>query len=400
VTITKSQNDAKAPLDAEALFKEARRRRRRRLMIGAAVVLSAGVIGGLVIGVGGKSPKSPAKTSGSGQTAGVIRSTRTIPFSPLFTPTQILSEAGKIWLLGSTSGLGQPQNCGIEEVDPTSLHYRTFPLPQCATYPVAGGGHIYLLGDSFVRATNTDEFHLESFDLSTGQSTVMAPVIVTTNGTGRAHMAMAYGDGWVWVYPWGDEVLQVSPTTGAVNSTIHGVGASGSGHPSVTVNSSGAYFAGWTPTITHTDPSTGTVDTFYRAPSNSQVIWISALGASIWASVSTFNTGGVPTTELYALDASGHPTLKVREQPFDISPVVSAAGRAFSVSGGCERAIQLWGVDVRARRAAVLTTLQYLGGCAGYLGSIATVGSYVFVLDNTGVASGSGFLYRFQMASS
>jgi outer membrane protein assembly factor BamB len=280
-----------------------------------------------------------------------------VPFSPNFTPAQILSESGEIWLIGSTSSLGQPQNCGIEEVDPTSLHHRTFPLSQCATYVAAGGGHIYLLGDTFVRATDTDEFHLESFDLSTGQSTVMAPVIVTTNGTGRAHMAMAYGDGWVWVYPWADEVLQVSPTTGAVDSVVHGVGASGSGHPFVTVIGSGAYFAGGTPTITHTDGSTGRVDTFYRAPRNGQVIWISGLSEGIWASVSTFNTRGVPTTDLYALDASGHPTLKVREQPHDNPPVVSAAGRVFSVGGGCERPLQLWAVDVRTRRAAALTTL-------------------------------------------
>jgi sugar lactone lactonase YvrE len=73
------------PIEAEALIREARRLRRRRWMIGLAVMLIAGVGGGLGYGLaasGGRSTPRPVPTGGAARPPGATTSAAVVPKTP------------------------------------------------------------------------------------------------------------------------------------------------------------------------------------------------------------------------------------------------------------------------------------------------------------------------------
>jgi hypothetical protein len=234
--------DGTAEADVQALFEEARRRRRRRYRWSAAtiVVLAVTLTLGLLVSTGSRSRITPTNTSDVGGT-GARHSVRTVTFAGSFVPQQIVAASGKIWVVGTT----QPDNlCAIEEIDPSSLRMRRFPLPACGSYVAAGSGQIYLADGVFTAATDSEAFHIESFDTTTHGAVVMAPVDLTTTGTGYAHMAMTYGGGYLWLNPWSDHVLEISPSTGAVVATISDTLFPGGGHPALVAGPSGLWLAG------------------------------------------------------------------------------------------------------------------------------------------------------------
>jgi len=171
--------------------------------VAMSLVLVAGLLAAVLSTISSGARRVARATSGHGGAA--TNRVRAVALPGPFIPEQVVSAARRIWVVGSA----QPTDlqCELEEIDPTTLHTSTFALPECAPYVAVGDGHIFLSADTFTRATDSDAFRIESFDTATGETTVLAPVDVATSGTGYAHMAMAYGGGSLWLYPWGDEAL-------------------------------------------------------------------------------------------------------------------------------------------------------------------------------------------------
>jgi hypothetical protein len=139
--------------DAQALIKEARRRARRRhaIVIAVVLILVAGVVAAVFGTAGSKTPNVAKKAATSSKIAAAGLRIHTLQFPGPFVPQQVVAEGGRIWLLGSTN----PQrytNCAIEEVDPSTLTTRTFPLPQCAADVAAGVGQLQSSVGCFAQA--------------------------------------------------------------------------------------------------------------------------------------------------------------------------------------------------------------------------------------------------------
>ncbi len=387
---------------ARALFEEARqRRRRRRLWLAAALVVLAGSVAGwlVITGSGGTTP--PRKTATAGR-AGGVRSIRSLTFTGNFSPQQVVSESGRIWLVGSTGpGYGR---CAIEEVDPSTLRRQVFALPACGSYVAVGDGRIFLADGIFTGATDTTAFHIESFDTATHTGTVMAPVDIASTGTGYAHMAMAYAGGSLWLNPWSDEVLQISPSTGAVVRTITGTPVSEGGHPLVVGGPGGLWLAGGASSpliLDRLGPRSTTPAVVFKGSGPHSVLWLSTVGDRVWAEVGTYVDGGRRVvTRLVAFDSSGRKVLETSPEDAGDLPVVGSAGQLWSVGDGtrCDGPQSLWRIDGRTGKSVKVGTLSSpVAPCLVAAGGseLAAVGDGVFVLDPTSTGGGPGsVLYR------
>lgn len=387
---------------ARALFEEARRRRRRRYVVSAvsALALVGLVVGSLLtIGAGGRTSATRTATAGPAATRPRIRS---LTFAGPFAPEQVVSEGGKIWLVGST-GSSEDPSCAIEEVDPVSLRTETFPIPACGSYVAVGDGRIFLADGVFTGATDVTAFHIESFDTATGTGVVMAPIDISSTGTGYAHMAMTFAAGSLWLNPWGTDVLEISPSTGAVVRTVTGVPISDAGHPLIVGGGSGLWLAGGEAspaTIYRLDPGSGTPVVFAKGPSKSSILWLSAVGDRLWVEVGTYVDGGrVVVTRMEAFTSSGRKVVETSPEKVGDLPAVSTGGQLWSSGVGtkCNGPQRLWRIDSRTGRSVVAATLRSpVAPCLfeGDGSELAAVGQSVFVLDPTSGSASASVLYR------
>ena len=137
----------------------------------------------------------------------------------------------------------------IEEVYPSTLKTRSFPIPACAVDITAGDGHLYLLTNTFVPHTAaTRQLRIEVFDTKNHTAKVLAPVDMTMVGSAIAHQALAFGDGTLWLYGYGGpaspEVVQISPSSGAVLAMTNSVPTIGGGSSRCRSNFGGLWLAG------------------------------------------------------------------------------------------------------------------------------------------------------------
>ncbi len=69
-----------------------------------------------------------------------------------FAPQHVVSQAGKVWLIGSSN----PEfftRCKIESVNPVTLSTHTYPLAACGSYITTGSGAIFLADVVYVRGS-------------------------------------------------------------------------------------------------------------------------------------------------------------------------------------------------------------------------------------------------------
>jgi hypothetical protein len=397
--------------DAEALIREARRRARRRhaLVLSVVLLLIAGVIGAALSAAGPKAPnvaKRPATSSRIGP--GGLR-TRALRFPGPFVPQQVVAEGGRIWLLGSTN----PQrytDCAIEEVNPSSLSTRMFPLPQCADDIAAGNGQIFLLTDTFIPQTAaTRELRIEVFDTSSHSARVLAPVDLTMIGSAIAHQALAYGNGSLWLYghtsSGGTEVVQISPSTGAVLESTSAVPMIGGVFPSVVANAGGLWLAGGpagSPTIELIRPGSTTPTQINVGPaSQTSIPWIAGIGNQVWAEVENLQDGPTTTVklQLVAFDTSGKETVSSPLGTGYFPVVPTSNSELWTVGATCNGPQELVEVSEHTGVSRIATSLKSpINPCLyGANGSqLASVGRSVFVLDPT-QASGGSVLFRVEV---
>lgn len=290
---------------------------------------------------------------------------------------------GQVWLFGTEHG-----RCGVERVDPTTLSARTFPSDQCGgNYATTGGGLIYFVAVRYVPGTNDEELHIETFDPASQHRRIMAPVVTTTVGSDIAHMAFTYGNGSLWLYPWGTTLLRVSSSSGRVVGQVAGV-TSGGGHAGLVSDPTATWMAEGPggQRLFRIPPGAATASVVYRAPDPGSVLWVAAADGRIWADVATYSGpfGGEVTTRLMAFDPSGRKLVESPPEQLGTS-LVAAGGELWSVGVGtsCTGPERLWRIDRRTARSVAVATLASPAQPCLTVGSTQLVNAdgYVFAFD-------------------
>ena len=406
--------EAQAPevLDHELVIREARRRQRRRWSVITAVLLVM-LTGGLVVGLlstsGSRVPNSAKRASTPRTLVGRLRLT-SLKIPGPFVPQQIVSEGGQMWLLGSTD----PQkytNCAIEQLNPQTLVRSIFPIPQCAVDIAAGAGQLFLAYNTWVPGTAaTRELRIEVFDTRTHRTKVLTPVDMTMIGSAIAHQTLAYGDGVLWLYGHNSlssgsaEAVQISPITGAVLTSTNAVPAIGGVFPSVVANAGGLWLAGGPagpPTIELIHPGSSVPTQIPVGPSaKTSVPWLTGVGNQVWADVQTVEGGSSPTAKLQlrAFSTSGRETISSPlEKSGYVFPLVSTShSQLWTVSATCNGPQHLVKISGYTGISHVVTSLKSpvnpcLYGASG--SQLASVNHSVFVLDPTD-SVGNSVLFR------
>ncbi len=390
------------PWADDLIIKEARRRHRRRLLgVSTVVAVVLALIGfGMATILRGSSDRSPSLTRSATSSKWSIRS---LTFSGQFVPEQVVSVGGSVWVLG-TSGQSTPERCSIEELDPITLQQHIYPISVCGSYMAVGSGLIYIAGD--VSAINNDEFHLEIFNPATKHATVMNPVMITTQGSGRAHMDMTYGAGSIWMSYWGSELIRVSPSTGAVLQRITNAPPSEGGHGTIVANGGDLWIAEGASSaaaIYRLAADSKTISTIYTGPAHSSVLWLSSIGPTVWADVASGSDGyPVFPTRLIVFGRSGRAILEGPKEPLGDVPLVGSKDGLFSVGSGavCSAPQRLWRVDPVTGGSTAITALRTpIEPCLTEnptTSQITVAGRSVFVLEATGSTKPAAVLYRVQ----
>ena len=274
-----------------------------------------------------------------------------------------------------------------------------------------GKAHLYLTAVTYVKGTSdSKQIRLVRFDTTTGHATAMRPVDATVYGSEIAHTTMTYGNGSLWLYgsantqgSRGVDVVQISPTTGAVIRTIIGVPDIGGTQPAIAANEGGLWLgggAGGPPNLDWLAPGSRTLSAVYTAPSPGSILWLSAIGNKVWAVVATYkNNGQVILIRLIAFDASGKVVVKSPPEQLGDGPLVGSGDRLWTVGVGsnCKEPQRLWAVDSSTGKSVGNTTLHSpIEPCLteNNGSQLAVVGRSVFVLDATGAAAPASVLFR------
>ncbi len=319
-----------------------------------------------------------------------------------FVPLQLIASAGRVWVVGSND-LGSFTRCQLQEITPSSMATSFFALPACPTDIAAIGGKVDMVAAAPEASGNTHEMHLEVFDPATGQARLLAPVVMGIPGSGIAHTNFAAGDGLLWLYGYqasgtagSEEVVGISPQTGSVVVTIVDPPEIGGILPALAVNGAGRWFGGGPggPPGLVRAPPTGPTKIVYPGTARSSILWLSAVGGTVWAGVD--DEGSV--THLVAVDRRGRVVLSTHHELIGDYPLVPAAGRLWSMAwaGSCGDPAELVEVDAGTGASRLAEALPAPpGACndADTGSQVAAVGSDVFALIATG-SSGSGVLYR------
>jgi hypothetical protein len=382
-------DDVLSDAEAQALFEEARRRRRRRRLWAAAaiLVLVLSLVLVFLVSTGSGTRMVPAGTAAVGA-VGRRHAVRTVAFGRAFVPQQVVSASGKIWVLGSMS---PGDSCALAEVQPVSLRTTTYPLPACGSYVTVGGGKIFLADSVFTEATDSDAFHIESFDTATHAATVMDPVDITTTGTGYAHMDMTFAAGSLWLAPWSNDVLEISTSTGAVVRTISGEPTSNGGHPIVAGTANGLWSApgvGGPEVIDHLTPQSSTPVNVFTGSSPGGIWFLTVVDGRVWAEVADSRDEGRSfVTHLVAFDGSGRRVLTVPFRQLGQSAIVGSGANLWALTAGtdCTGPQRLWRIDGRTGTSAVTTFSTPVVPCPAAFESaqLAAVGHDVFVLNSS-----------------
>jgi hypothetical protein len=397
-----------APGSLEALIEEARRRQRRRYRrMGAAVLVCVVALTLGLVWIGGSGHRSPT-TSGTQSARPPLNHNRvrSLRIAGPFSPSQILTAAAMVWLVGSVPTRIDPSRCAIESVNPTTLQRRLYPGPACGPDVAVGGSQIYLTDVTYVGDSNDEQIRIERFDTVTRHATVLAPVDMTLVGSSIAHTSMIYDDGSLWLWGYGapggpgtgrDEVVQISAASGAVLRTVTGVPDIGGIQPSMVVAAGGLWLsggAGGGNTVDRITPTASAPTVVYAAPSNSSVLWLAAVGGRIWAEEVT--AGPHPGTHLVAPSANGHRILGTTpsHQNFAETAAVGTGSQLWAIGAGesCRAPLRLWRIDAATGDAESILTLLSSGEPCDANARVAVSGRRVFALVS-GVPA-STVLYR------
>ena len=273
----------------------------------------------------------------------------------------------------------------------------------------AGDGQLFLVTSDYVPDTAaTQQLRIEVFDTTSHSSTLLAPVDMTLIGSAIAHQTLAYGDGSLWLYGYGSpsrpQVVQISPSTGAVITSTNSVPAIGGIFPAVVADAGGLWLAGGAgggPNLELIPGGSATPRQLYDRPQGT-VQWLAAIGTRVWADVETFDVRSKPEklqNRLLAFDSSGRMVVDSRPGQMGDFPLVETAGSklwTIGVGGKCttQQLIAVNQTTGDSKDVAVLKTPiePCLYGADG--SQLTSVNGSVFVLDPTQMNSPPSVLYR------
>ena len=396
MTVTEPLADQVGGQNTQALFKEARHRRRRRYLWSAATVVllvSALAAGLRAIGPGASSRQAPARPT-----------VQSLTFGGRFIPHLLVSVAGTLWLAGSTQP-NSDTSCAMAEIDPGTLRIeRAYPLQACAPSLVAlGDSDVYLTYLTTAGHADGDlEVRIESFDTLTGVSRLMSPVDAILPER-QSPMEFAYGQGSLWLHPWNRDLLELSPSTGAMVRTIGGAPPVSTGNPEILAKGSGLWLGGGLPGPAVVDRLAQGRKTptqvYVGPPGNGNVLWFSAVGDQVWADIASYPRNGAVVTRLVVFDTSGTEIREFPPEQLGDTPPVGSGRQLWSIGDSATYCtggpLHLLSFD-RAGTSVLSTTLPRPSVTCGNLGpaQLAVLGHNVFVLDPTYVAAPGGVLYR------
>ena len=228
--------------------------------------------------------------------------------------------------------------------------------------------------------------HIERFDPATGHSTVMAPVIMTLVGSSAAHVALAYADRSLWFRGYGtpgtpsDDLVQVSPSTGAVVRTIpDSASPLLTDEPSMVGNGDILWMAGGPGTvaaIATLAPGEAAPTQVYAENGPGGVQWLAAVHGNVWADVTT---NGVP--HLVEFSPSGTVLLRTGPQLLGTTALVSTGSNLWT-SGvvTCVNPIQVWQVNGSTGRATAAVKVHTSSNPCVVASGLANAGRFVFQL--------------------
>lgn len=410
-------DEAAAATAVPALGPHPRRGRHRRgrtlVLVGAAVVvfIAAGVLA-LVYGPrsANNGPGTPTTHHPKRTPSTVVGRLRSTTFTGAFQPSEIVSAAGRLWLIDERALSSGTGTCSAGALDPASLTVHPFPLASCGFNAVAGGGHLYLETETGQPGTNDWLVHIESVSLAQPSSVVLAPVDVTVVGSEIAHTQLAYANGHLWLDAYssdrGQTVVEIAPASGVVVGTFTGVPPGGGVEPLLTAGPGGVWAAGGaggstSPAVVN-GVGTGAVHVLppvVASNENGTIEWMAPVGALMWLDVATFTPSqGLRQTQmeerLVEMDSAGTVVRRSGVEALG-SSLVTVGGNLYSVGDADSCAVvHVYRVDPASLHAAVVATLRPPGAsCLG--GSerpVAAVGGSLYVLNPT--SSGS-VLYRY-----
>lgn len=347
-------------------------------------------------------------SSGGSEVGAVSRSrsplaVRTMNLTGSFSPQQMVSASGKIWLIGTVTSGRNSLSCAVEEVNPISLRRQLYPVPGCGPDVAVHGREIYLTDVAYVKHSNNEQIRIERFDTATKRAAVLAPLDMTLGGSSIAHTAMTYGAGslWLWGYAigTGNTVAQISPWTGAVVRTIIGVPNIGGIQPSMVVVGDGLWLAGGpggSGTIERVTPTSSLPSVVYTAPAESTVQWVAASGTRVWAEIISFQDEGtkVTTMHLVALNANGPEAARV--WPFSVTAAPASSNTLIWAVGNegssCETPLQLVRINGATGADQSVLTLRTTGAPCTAESAVTVSGQSVFAMVAS--SSTSTVLYR------
>ena len=347
--------------------------------------------------------------AGSSLSASRAPALRAVHFSGSFVPQQIISAAGSLWILGSTSP-STFTDCALERLDPSTLETQSYALPQCATDITSGQGRVYLLVNQVQPDTNTRDYRIEVFDPATLSAQLLPPVVLQNIGSAVAHTDLSFGDGSLWLYGYAlggkNEVVQISPDSGGVESTIGNAPEIGGIYPAVVANSAGEWLGGGpggTAELEWVRAGTGTATnlTLVTGGRTGSILWLSATAGRVWAGVAKY--GGAPgttrvTTRLVALDDQGHVAVHSPAEGVGLYPLVATPdGHLWDVEypsrcTGSETLLEINPTTGVSRAAASLAAPPAVCDDEEAGSELAAIGRDVFVLFPA--AQAGSVLYR------
>ncbi len=303
-----------------------------------------------------------------------------------FTPDQVVSEGGNVWLVGATSP--QSTGCKIESVNPSTLRTHRYSLIACGGYVTTGDNAIYLVAPTYERGTNDENLHIERFDPTTGGSVVMAPVIMTLVGSAIAHIAFAYADRSLWVRGYGSPgtpangMVQVAPSTGVVLRTFSDdAWPILKDEPSVVGNGDTLWLAsglGATETmVASLSPGQANPTTVYSEDHSGGVEWLSSVQGQVWANIRTDRLA-----HLVLLSSAGAPLMESGSQLLGDAPLVSTGKDLWTsgVGANCLGPLEVWQVSRTTGKATVAVAVHTSANPCVAASGIAAAGRSAFLL--------------------
>ena len=362
----------------------------------------AGSVLALTIATAIAVPAGPASAASRAPTL------RAVHFSGSFTAQQITGVGGSLWVLGSRSP-STFTDCGLERFDVSTLASQSYPLPQCATGIASGNGKVYLLVNQVELPSNTRDYHIEVFDPVTGAAQVLPPVVLQNVGSAVAHTDLSFGDGSLWLYGYSiggsSEVVQISPQTGGVQSTIPNAPEIGGVYPAVVATSAGQWLGGGPGGSAllervQTGSGAATNTRLVTGGRSGSILWLSAAAGRVWAGVAKYyGTPGTTTltTRLVALNEQGHVAVRSPWESVGLYPVVATPdNRLWDVEypARCEGSVRLLEISPStgvSHSAARLLAPPEVCNDEDAGSELAAIGSRVFVLFPT---EAGAVLYR------